>query len=154
MFPDESMTIRRLSVAMMNPTCFFEKHKQINGAPLYMPGRSWDIRCDGCWSACGAFGPPGNQSCNTSPFSIWHFLPRRGKHGGEASRAVKHSAQDRSPCGPPHRVDTHRGHGPMTTWGPFAHFVSSKIVFVSLDYFFFVSWSKFLQHEKILHTLP
>lgn len=42
-------------------------------------------------------------------FFFFFFLPRRGKHSRETSRAVKHTAEDRSPCGPPHRVDTHRG---------------------------------------------
>lgn len=36
------------------------------------------------------------------------FLPRRGKHSGEARRAVKHTAQARSPCGPTQGGHTQR----------------------------------------------
>lgn len=69
------MTIRRLSVAKMNLVCckLLVKHKQINGAPLYRLRYSLDIRPDRCRSVCGADGTPGNQSCNETPFGIWHF---------------------------------------------------------------------------------
>lgn len=36
------------------------------------------------------------------------FLPRRGKHSGEAERIVKHTAQARSPCGPTQGGHTQR----------------------------------------------
>lgn len=90
------------------------KHKQINGVPLYT---AWILGsvcvCVYVW---GPGGRPGNQSCNSNPFGIWHFYHRGVNTVGRLEERWSTLPRPASPRGPTLAGHTQRTQCPQTQW--------------------------------------